>query len=789
MRDHHAHPTRRLVPNHQYGFLVLISGLGLIAGSVAARADDRTGEQVYRASCVRCHGAHGEGSAEAKRALAGDKTVDHLAQVIAETMPEDDPGALSADEASKVAAYIHEAFYSAAARERNRPARIALSRLTVRQYRNAVTDLVGSFRAPQTWGEQRGLRAEYFDGRDFRGNQRVIERRDPVVRFDFGTGTPDPSKFKGTDFSIRWNGAVLAPDTGEYEFIVRTEHALRLYVNDTRKPLIDGWVKSGNDTEFRGTVRLLGGRPYPLRLEFSKAKQGVDDSKTRKKEPPAVKASVALLWKPPGRVEEVVPERCLAPERTAEVFVVETPFPPDDRSEGYERGTSVSKAWDEAQTEAAIETAGFVAGRLPELAGVSEDARAGDRAGKLEAFCLKFAERAFRRPLDGERAELYVKRLFRDTKDPEVAVRRAVLLVLKSPWFLYREFGLGRPDPFEVASRLSFGLWDSLPDQTLLTVAASGKLATREQVAAQAERMAGDLRTRSKARDFLLQWLRVDQVPDLSKDPKLYPGFDPALAADLRTSLELSLDEAVWGKTSDFRQVFLDNRYFLNGRLAKFYGVDLPPDAPFTLVPMEKDRAGLLTHPYLMATFAYTASSSPIHRGVFIARGVLGRALASPPIAAAPLAPDLHSDLTTRERVVLQTSPAACQTCHTMINPLGFPLERFDAVGRFRALEQGKPVDASGRYQTLSGDTVTFKGARDYAEFLARSEETHTSFVEQLFHYLVKQPVPAYGPETSPGLRRSFESKGYDIRKLLVEIMATTALTPRDEKPRVARAD
>ena len=181
----------------------------------------------------------------------------------------------------------------------------------------------------------------------------------------------------------------------------------------------------------------------------------------------------------------------------------------------------------------------------------------------------------------------------------------------------------------------------------------------------------------------------------------------------------------VWSDASDFRRLLLADDLYLNGRLAKFYGAKLPADAPFQKVKLdEKERAGLVTHPYLMATFAYTGASSPIHRGVFLSRGVLGRTLPAPPAAVAPLAPDLHAGLTTRERVTLQTSPKACQMCHAMINPLGYTLENFDAVGRFRKEEKGKPIDATGTYQTRTGETVKFTGARNLASYLAGSEET-----------------------------------------------------------------
>src|SRR5262249_37619477 len=154
----------------------------------------------------------------------------------------------------------------------------------------------------------------------------------------------------------------------------------------------------------------------------------------------------------------------------------------------------------------------------------------------------QFAERAFRRPLRDEHRALYVDRQFREGRDLKTAVKKAVLVVLKSPRFLYRELGTGAPDAFDVASRLSFGLWDSIPDRPLWGGASSGRRARREPVAEQARRLAGDIRARAKLREFLLQWLRVDQGAEIAKDPKAFPGFDEAVISDLRNSLEMFLD-------------------------------------------------------------------------------------------------------------------------------------------------------------------------------------------------------------------------------------------------------
>jgi mono/diheme cytochrome c family protein len=756
---------------------VALLGMLVLSGPVFAAGDEeRPGDQIYRQECARCHGPSGEGTPEDfPRPLAGDKTVSQLARLIARTMPEDDPGTCTANEAAKVAAYIHDAFYSKAAQARNAPARIELSRLTVRQYRSTLTDLVGSFREPAQWDDRRGLHGEYYNARRIRSGNRVLERIDPMVKFDFGEESPVPEKMDAEQFSIRWEGSLLAPETGDYEIIVRTEHAVRVWLNDNNRPLIDALVKSSNDTEHHASIFLLAGYTYPLRLEFSKAKQGVDDSKKQKVKPPPRKASIALEWKLPHRAAEVIPERCLSPKGAPERFVVTAAFPPDDRSVGYERGSSVSKAWDQATTDGAIETAAYVVSHLREFSGASDSGD--DRAERFRDFCRRFAARAFRRPLSDELKTKYVDRQFEGGGDLEAAVKRVVLLVLKSPRFLYREIGSSGRDAYDVAARISYALWDSLPDQALLDAAAGGRLGTADEVARQAERGVGDLRSRAKLREFLLQWLRVDPVPDLAKDPEKFPGFDAAIASDLRTSLDLFLEDVVWSESSDFRRLLLGEELFLNGRLAKFYGADLAPDAPFQKVVMESgQRAGIVSHPYLMATFAYTGASSPIHRGVFLSRSVLGRSLRPPPEAAAPLPPDLHPDLTTRERVSLQTKPAACVTCHGMINPLGFPLESFDAVGRFRSEENGKTIDPTGYYQTRTGETANFTGARALAAFLAGSDETHDAFVEQLFHHMVKQPIRAFGSQTLDELRASFARNGYNIRKLMIEIVGREAV-------------
>jgi cytochrome c553 len=707
------------------------------------------GEGLFAQKCASCHGAKGEGGVVYPKALTGPLSVEKLAGYLEKSMPPG-PKHVTATEAKKVAAFMHPAFYSPLAHERNRPARVALSRLTGRQYRNALADLIGSFRPSAPPESRAGLKGTYFKARRMSDSEKVLERIDPSIHFDFGTAIPAPGGFDPYQFSIRWSGGLLAPDSGEYEIVVRTNQSFRLWINDEESPLIDGFVKSGKGTEFSAPIHLLGGRRYPLRLEFSKSTAGVDDTKDQDKRPVAP-AFVTLAWKRPHLAEEPIPARCLSPNRPPEVFSSRTPLPPDDRSMGYERGDSVSKAWDEATTNGAIETVSYLATRWKRLLPGADE----------RTFAKKFVERALRHPLSPDEEQFFVARQFDKAPDAETALRRVMLLTLKSPGFLFRE--AGESNAFATASKLSFTLRDAPPDEALLRAAAEGKLSTREGVRAEAERLIKDPLAWAKLREFLLLYLKVDHVPDIAKDEKRFPDFDAATARDLRTSLELFLESTAWSEKADLRELLLSEKVFLNGNLARLYGADLAPDAPFQAVSLP-ERAGVLTQPYVLSAFAYLAESSPIHRGVLLSRSFLGRTLAPPPVAVAPVAASLAPGLTTRQRVSRQTKPTACASCHDLINPLGFTLEKFDAIGRLRDKENGQKIDDSGSYRGKS-----LNGAKELAKYLSESPEVHQAFVEKLFQNFTHQPIRAWGPQTLPTLTQKFKDSGYNIRDLMVQ--------------------
>ena len=737
-------------------FIACLLVLACLLPCPALAAKARTGAEIYKADCVRCHGPKGEGVADKyDEPLYGDRSVDALARVIARTMPEDKDVKTTPDDAAKVAEYIFDAFYSPAARLRNQPARVQLARLTVEQHLNAVADLVGTFRTPVPLDERRGLKGEYYNGRNFRDRGKIFERMDPRVEFNFGADAPGTNK---AEFAVRWEGSVIAEETGDYEFGLKTGNGARLWVNDQDKTLIDAWVSSGGkERDERATIRLLGGRAYPLKIDFFKYKD-----KT---------AAIALQWKPPHKTWETIPERNLTPVRVQETLVLTTTFPADDSSVGYERGTSISKAWHQAVTYAAVETATKVVDQLDRLSKCKSEGR----ESCLKTFCGKFMERAFRRPLEPEQLAA-IDQHFKTAKDFDEAVKQVVLMTLKSPRFLYPEFPGKEPDAYDIASRLSFSLWDSLPDEQLLAAAKDGKLLAPSEVAAQTERMLKDERAKTKVRGFFHHWLDMEEGEDLSKDTSAYPGFSDALIADLRASLEFFIDDVVWSDTSDYRQLLQADYMFMNGRLAKFYGADLPEDSDFVKVAFQpQQRSGVITHPYLLSMFAYHKSTSPIHRGVFLTRNIVGRALKPPPMAIEFMDGRFDQSLTMREKVAELTRPTACQGCHSVINPLGFSLEHYDAVGQYRTVDNNKPVDATGEYTTADGKTVRLRGARDVAMFAAKNREAHRGFIQQLFHHLVKQPAAAYGPDTLEKLRASFAKTDYNIQKLVIEIIKVSA--------------
>jgi hypothetical protein len=600
---------------------------------------------------------------------------------------------------------------------------------------------------------------------------KTIDRVEPVISFHWGADSPVKEVLEAEQFQNRFEGSVVAQETGVYEFAVKSENGFRLWINDSNEsdPLIDGWVSAGPQVrEEKKTIFLIGGRAYVLRLEHFKFKEQ--------------SASIELWWKSPHGVRELIPAHALHTDRPRELMIVNTEFPADDSSGGYARGTTISKAWDQAVTDAAIATAEHVIENLDELA--QTKAGAPDRGEKLRKFAFIFVESAFRRPLSDEQKSLHIEEQFKAAKSPETAVKRVVLFTLKSPDFLYPNLRDDeKPDDFEIASRLSLSLWDSIPDKKLTQAAAAGKLKAADQVRAEAQRMIADPRTKAKLHGFFHHWLELERAEGSSKDPKVFPDFTPEMMADLRESLLQFIDEVVWSEKSDYRELLQADYLLMNERLGKYYGHPVTGDE-FQRVGFDpKQRAGVITHPYLLASLAYTKQSSPIHRGVFLTRTIVGMSLKPPMKAVVFEDSHFNPKLTMREKISELTRSGACMSCHSMINPLGFSLENFDAVGRWRTKDNNKPVDAVSEFTTHEGKLVRLTGPRDIVNYVAANPSGHRAFIRHLFHHLVKQEPTAYGPTVLDDLQHNFAANNCHIQKLLMDIALVVTMDGTAAKP------
>jgi hypothetical protein len=366
---------------------------------------------------------------------------------------------------------------------------------------------------------------------------------------------------------------------------------------------------------------------------------------------------------------------------------------------------------------------------------------------RTEAFIDAFGLRVFRRPLtDAQRGRLLAT--FAEgpghfgTMEPFAAGVRLVLEgVLQSPYFLYRielsttvTDGLIALDGYETATRLSYALWNTTPDDDLLAAAASGHLDTEEGLRDQVQRLVGDPRFDAVLARFHEQHLQLDHLDEIPKDSSEFPEWSDAVARSARAEIEAFLDTLV-DDGLGVHDLLLSRSAHVDGRLASLYGVSGVADGSVTTVELPADRGGILTRVGFLAANASLRDPDPIHRGVFINRRLLCRTLNPPDdITSDPNPPGN----TNREKYDAITGEGTCgASCHaTIINPPGYALEQYDAIGRFRTMDNGYPVDAAARYTFADGTEVVFDGGRELSERLAESPLTHECYAQKLVEFI-----------------------------------------------------
>lgn len=460
-------------------------------------------------------------------------------------------------------------------------------------------------------------------------------------------------------------------------------------------------------------------------------------------------------------------------------------FVPDDVTTGFEVGGAVSPLL----VEQYLSTATEIATRATEdLAGLTGCATEGEACART--FIEALGRRAYRRPLTSEESAslLEVYRTGAMLEDHRTGIQLVLESLLVSPSFLYHvesatpdasAGALVELDDFEVASRLSFFFWRSIPDDELLDAAEAGELADPGNVEAQARRLLEDERAQRGIHDFHRQWLGLDRLEVVERDATVYPEYSHELAGDMRASLELFLGDVMTNGGSLDDLLRTDFAY-VNERLAPIYGLEGVTGPELRRVSVDpSQRAGLLTHPALLTLLGKSNQSDPIHRGVFVRTRLLCQQLPPPPGDVDITPPDLEPGLTTRERFDQHRSEPRCAGCHQLIDPIGYGFERYDAIGRFRATEEGHDVDASGEVFSGGDASGPFDGALELADQLSSSDTVRSCVARQWFRYATGRVETADDLCALEQLDRSFEESGYDVRELMIALVATDAFTHR----------
>jgi hypothetical protein len=392
-----------------------------------------------------------------------------------------------------------------------------------------------------------------------------------------------------------------------------------------------------------------------------------------------------------------------------------------------------------------------------------------------------FAGRAFRRPALAE--ELQVLFALFDRAHAVLGHNPALAAVIESilaaPQFLYRleapaaevqgdRVQLG---PYELASRLSYFLTGSMPDEPLLSAAQSGALLDRVEVESQARRLLYTVHARSRVREFHTQWLGLDRLTAMARD-----GAPADLNVALLESVHLYLDDVFWSETSSVQDLYAAPQIFVNETLAPLYAGSTAVSG-WTRLENQTERAGLLLQPALLTLLAHPDQSAPVKRGVFVRDAILCEPVAAPPPTVNNTPPDPDPSMTTRERFAVHTADVSCAKCHKLIDPMGFGFEAYDHLGRYRTVENGLPVDTSGAAVDLAEVSLNgpFDGAREIALRIARSETALECLGQQWFAF-------ALGRSFSLGDRPSLEqavdqARAADgsLQELLVALTTTDA--------------
>jgi hypothetical protein len=413
-----------------------------------------------------------------------------------------------------------------------------------------------------------------------------------------------------------------------------------------------------------------------------------------------------------------------------------------------------------------------------------------ERCAKL--ILASLMRRAYRRPVTEAdlQGPFALYRNARGSGDFDTGIEMALSAVLVSPEFLFRveQDPAGIPpntayriSDLELASRLSFFLWSSIPDDELLNVAVAGTLHQPAVLEREVRRMLADARSRSLVNNFASQWLHLRNLDSITPDMRLFPDFDDNLRQAFRQETELFFD-SILREDRSVLDLLHANYTFVNERLAKHYGIPHVYGTRFRRIALGGDswRGGLLRQASILTVTSYATRTSPVLRGKFVLDNLLG-VPPPPPLPDVPALKDNTVDgrLSVRERLAEHRSNATCAACHNLMDPLGLSLEKYDAVGRRRAVEAGTPIDASGGLPDGSrfGDVDGLETA-----LLRRPELFVGTLAEKLLTYALGRGVEFYDAPATRAIVRNARAQNYRMSSIILGVVKSQPFQMRKSR-------
>ncbi|MDX2024132.1 MAG: DUF1592 domain-containing protein [Deltaproteobacteria bacterium] len=437
------------------------------------------------------------------------------------------------------------------------------------------------------------------------------------------------------------------------------------------------------------------------------------------------------------------------------------PLPPDTLRPGFAPDDAFAAGTDvvEAVSSQATNLGTLVASNLDKLglAGCPP-ANANAETACMDGFIKGFVTRAYRRPpSDDERKA--IETLFanaRKSGDFSQAIGTVVEGVLQTPQFLYRlEIGGGAQDGsaklsgYEMASRLSYLLWNSMPDAELMTAAGEGALDDSKGIASQVQRMLKDERAKQMAGDFVDAWLHLDlrlsRAAGSAKDKTAFPNYSDAVSKDLVSGLDSFIEDSLLGDKGGIRKLLGSRSGWVNQNTAPIYGAT-SSGSQLTKIELNGDqRRGLLTQPALMAALANPEKHAPVRRGVLVLEGILCQSPPPPPNGMIPPqpAPDTSVKRTTRERLIAEheSQGGSCKSCHEVIDGAGFAFENYNAIGQWQDKEDGLDVNSSAVITGTYDADGNYKNAVEMIDRLAQSEQVAQCYTETFYRYAMAREL------------------------------------------------